>query len=738
MSNSKQTPVIIRLSDDLGLKNRNDLYIYVVDNSGKVAETVPFKANIAELRSSKASVKAARVFVGPAFPKEYNKDKVNAIALANIGAYQISVDLAGGHTVTVNHLPNSVIQLPVFRLCEISGNVINTVDINGVPVTGPVCKARVHICQVQQIWLWPIWLRTTIPLPVLNELKEKFVALQWSQFHPPLPDPAVTANYPKTNLPLSTLVAKKKTSSTEASLQPLPADIHDQILSATPDTIHPLVQKYAEILYPYFCLWPLFWPWFYWLEEEICVETDCNGHFNAWLVSIGQQTENIYVWVEAFINGHWVTVYRPPFPCTTRWNYSCGTEINISLANPFIPPCTCDASVVDGTVWFTAIGWYGIALNIQQDETHQVVLDYLHNGLTASKTFKNVGCTNFGDANQLAPFGSTLDLYLAFGPTAPAGATHYRWSKTLILDSNQQTLPLSSPDIIPGLINRPYTWPLAAGGFGSGTYPLFDTDVNGNIGYKIPNYIPGGYPGVPGDAEWEQFNFVSASLDSTSIPNGYTVRFDLELLKADTTGVFQVVPVPPSVFQVSRNTDYSDVYGGSIPAPPDYLTPDLAHPGNVKSLSLKVRIDNAPVMASINDVWLLDNNGIVVPGSNSGPCGFIHYTDPSLKARLSFWATEPFSLATFDYKLVKGDSGDVIPAICNAYVFEDAGVFSQSGGLFSADILISTLLGHCIQGAYSQELKVYSLATNGSVQLSGSEHLPYYDDHLTGFALSDH
>jgi len=47
---------------------------------------------------------------------------------------------------------------------------------------------------------------------------------------------------------------------------------------------------------------------------------------------------NIYIWVEANINGQRVTVYRPPLPCYTWWNYQCNTDINITVTDTRVGP----------------------------------------------------------------------------------------------------------------------------------------------------------------------------------------------------------------------------------------------------------------------------------------------------------------------------------------------------------------------------------------------------------------
>jgi hypothetical protein len=728
MPDTNSNPIVIKLPGDLGTTQATRLFAYVVNSSGKVIETKAFEGRVARLSASSGSLKGGRVFIGAGFPAAYPAAKIDALALAQAGAYQVSMNVNKDNEIAIQHLPSQAIIIPPIRICDVQGNVTNNLVVNGLPQNGPVCKAKVHICTVEWYYWWPIWLRPAIPPAVLSRLQAAFAALDTG-----LPVPPARA---KVNVPSRSLALTKNNSLRNApaapQLKPLPASIHNDIMSATADTIQEVVFNHAEILYPYFCWWPIFWPWFYRVIEETVVYTDCNGHFDAWLYSIGAPAEeNIYVWVEASIGGTWVTVYNPPFPCNTQWNYTCGTAINITLNNPAIPPCNCDSNVVDGTAWFTAVGNSGIASNIQQDVT----------SVYAPAGIPNVGCTNLVDpnGNQLCPFGSSLGLYLAFGPTLPA--SHYRWSWTYILDSSMNPITGSPPNPVTGAVERYYLWPLSNGSWESASIPLLDTDADGNIAYQIPNYDVSSYPGVSADAEWVSFNFLSATIDSTKISNGYVVRLDLELLNKNASGVFEVVSVPVQTFQISADTNAAAGYGGSVPAPytsngsgNNYLTLDPATPGNALSLSVKVRVDNSAVTADIEDAWLLDGSGNPIPGGNSNACGFIQFSSTSQDVRLSFIASEPFDFATFSYAVTKGDSGSAVLA-ASGYVFASAPPFTLSGGLFSDAPSVAALLGTCPRAAFAESLAVASLATDGTSPLSETGG-PYYSSELNAFALT--
>jgi hypothetical protein len=728
MPNTKSNPIVIKLPDESGAGQASPLFAHVLDGDGKVVETTPFKGRTAHLSASAETVKASRLFIGAAFPPDYPSSKIDAYSLSESGAYQVSVAFNKDNEIAISRLPSNIGIIPPLRFCEVQGNISNTVLINGVPQSGPVCCARVHICTVDWFYRWPIWLRPVLPPSVLEDFKNSIVALRGTPVVAPVRSkaskvPAVRASSRSTTQP----------GSSATHLKPLPADIETKLMSATPDTIQEIISAHSAILYPYFCAWPIFWPWFYRVVEQEVVYTDCNGHFDGWLISVGTPAvENVYVWAEASIGGCWVTIYNPPFPCNTYWNYACGTEIDITLNNPAIPPCNCGVPVVDGSVWFTAIGQYGIASNIQQDET----------SVYSSADIPTVGCTNLIDAhnNQLCPFGSTLNLYLAFGNTLPA--THYRWSWSYLLDSALNPISAATPNVITGAVQRNYLWPLSDGSYETGSIPLLDTDADGNIAYLVPNYYVTSYPSVPADAEWVSFNFQSASLDSTKIANGYVIQLNLELMNKNSAGVFEVASVPVSTFQISVDTNPATGYGGSVPAPytasgsgNNYLTLDPSTPGNALSLSLKVRVDNSAVTADINQAWLLDAGGNPLPDGGSGCCGFIQFTAPSQDVLLSFTASEPFNFANFSYNVTKGDSGASVLG-ANGYVFESAAPFTLSGGVFSDTPSVSTLLGNCAQAAFAESLSVASLATDGTNALWESGLLPYYADETNAFALT--
>lgn len=724
MAKTVEAPVVVKIPNNAAAEKAAQLQVFVVDGSGNVIEQTPLKGGEAALSTLKDKIKGSRLFVAPALPKELPASKINVRTLTFAGAHEITQNFTAEKQITVAQLPGGIWQPPGWFWCKVRGNVNNTITLNGAPFTGPVCNARVHICNVERRYWWPFWTLPVIPANILAELKAKLKTIRIPVSPiPPLPDPA-----PRILGAVEKLSDLKPVLAANTIAAPLTDSVHAEIQAATTQNIRAIVSKYHDLLYPHLCLWPIYWDWFYYLSEETVVTTDCNGNFEGSIFRFPGYTENIYIWVEVFINGHWVTVYRPPFVCNTHWNYDCHTPINIHLADQDIPPCNCGVPMPSGSVWFTGIGNYGIALNIQQDVNHTATItqSVIAPNVAQTTVIRNVGCTNLVDSNQLAPFGSKLDFYLAFDVTKPSDgvrpATHYRWRRKVIKDAGLNNLPSPAPLTVGGPISRYYLWQdTVTHQWHSGSIDLHDTDANNEVGYKIPNFVPTSYPGVPANAEWDAFNFLSSAFDSNSVPDGYLAQFELELLYKDAANRFVVMSVPTNTFQVSHDTDY---HNGSVPAPftldglhNNYLTLDSSNNTKAVNLSLKVRIDNAQVAAHINEVQLLDLAGNPT-GVTSGDCGFIIYSNPDQKVRISFVATEPFNFATFTFEVWKGSSGDIHPETQSGYVFSNVGIYRLSGGVYSADVRIADLLGTCHgKAAFGGYLWVHSLSTNGYTAL---------------------
>ncbi|HEY4322596.1 MAG TPA: hypothetical protein VGN20_01385 [Mucilaginibacter sp.] len=729
MKKEKQAPVVVKLSKNAGIKSTENLRVYVVNSGGQIVESASFKGDEATLTSSRTSLEGKnKVYIAQAMPEEM-KASANELSLLKMKAYD-AVKEFDGNSLSINYLPNIIIDPFPFHRCLVTGHVNKNFIINGVSENLALCDMRVHICNVETEFRWPyfpIYYRR-IPDWVLQEIAEKVINLQ------PIPkpkDPIGPISFTKVSRPLSSLTANslfKKAATAKPSVA-LPENVLNSLSSGSADIIRQTMINYHDLLFPYLCYWPIYWPWIYISDELSVVTTDCNGHFQALEFIFGNQHLNIYIWIEAFINGQWVTVYRPPLPCYTHWSYPCNTDINITITDPRVSPCNCGTDGPADAVWFRSIGQSASALHIAQSISGTVAVQ--------GSSISNVGCTDVINlpfltaqpGGPVSPFGAGLTFKLFCGADIfAAGVTHYRWKYTNIYDANLNPIPpaFQVTTIIPGAVLRPYLVKLSATSYETHYAPLGAVGTAPDIAYHIPHQNIVDETLIPASDQllsptWEDIFFDSAYLDSTKLTDGL-YRFDLELLKQNGSGSFTVVPVARPTFQVSKANSILD----SQDAPDNYLLPQnpllQAH-----SLSFNVRIENAICTADIHDASLVET------GALSGPCGFIKYTEVSQHVHLSFEASQPQNFATFNYALIKGNN--TVPTGINpqGYVISSVDGFTLSGGLFSDDFTVESLLNGCIgQAAFSENLYVAAMATDGTNRLNG-----YDRSDVNAFALSN-
>ncbi|MFC4761868.1 hypothetical protein [Dyella koreensis] len=735
MKTQEHKPVTIRLSAESGAGEAKNLYAYVADKRGKVIESVPFKGLEAQLRSTRGELEGqAKLYIAQGVPSQA-ASKLNERTLLKAGAYQV-VQNFSGHVIDVLRVPAAVLQPWIWNNCLITGHLSKDFLIDGQSVNQPVCNARVHICEVETEFVFPhipIYYRP-IPDWVISEISERFASLsQLNVAPPPIPDPigpisqTLISTGPRP-APAASLKMKA------AALPEIPAHVLRSLTSGSAETVRQAIYANHALLYPYFCLWPIYWPWLYTCDEETVVYSDCNGHFEMWENTFSEDGPlNIYVWVEVNINGQWVTVYRPSLPCHTWWNYTCGTDINIKVTDPRVMPCDCGINAHGELAWFRSIGESATALHIEQSDANAV-------SVQGGVSLFNVGCTDIIDAKRISPFGGTLNFKLLFGDGLPtAGVTHYRWTRTRIKDANLNDIFGASPQVINGQVAKTYFVITQSGGqfhFETHAITLGAEGSGQDIGYRIPQWDIYNEPLVPSTdkaltIQWTSPDFWSASIDSHALDDGL-YRFDLEL-GTMSAGAFQVVAVPKAVFQVS---DYSNS-GNSVNAPDYDLHIDSGNTAHALALSFKVRIDNAPCSAVIQNAELTDGAGHLVYVNGvpvvSGKCGFIHYTSLAQGVRISFNASHPRNFATFSFGVIKGNNTDPTGVSASGYVLSGVDGFALSGGLFTQDVSVPQLLGTCPQAAFSENLNVYALATDGTYRLQSG----YDASDVKAFALSN-
>jgi hypothetical protein len=747
MKAGKPVPVTVRVQTG-NAEALKDIHLYVFDKEGQLLESTPLRNGEATLKTAARNIEGqTQMIIGPEIPKQFQDRKLNPVMMLKMGGFQPSVRLDMNNQILISGLPKLV--FPHWNWCLITGNISKTFSIDGQNKTLAVCDARVHICEVDRIRFW--WPK--IPVNIIDELSRKLreIILRPKPVFPPKPGPdpdpirkLINNRNFKTDIqPLSSfgiigperqlqsfrmsagneMTEMKMSAGAEANLPQLSHSIQNGLLSSSQITVRDTILNNFHLLHPYICLWPQFWPYFYYCDEIATVYTDCNGKFNFEYFNFNND-KDIYVWVEVCINGQWVTVYRPSLPCHTKWNYACGSDINITITDPRVMPCTCGQQLQGEIVWFRSIGESATALHIEQGDANTVSIQ--------GSSISNVGCTDIINGVRISPFGESLYFKLLFGDGFPKpGVTHYRWRKTRIKDAALNNIFFPQTTVVNGMVQKTYfvittdaqnhmhfeTKAVTLGAEGSGE----------NIGYRIPHWDIYQDPGVPAadklkTIQWTSPDFWSAGIDSTGLSDG-TWRFDLELLN-ESGGSFSVVQVPKQVFQVS---DYNNS-GNSVDAPDTYLRINSGSPANAFNLKVKVRVDNATCVADIQDANITVNGNV----EYSGRCGFLHYTDVNQPVHISFIATHPRNFARFSFGVIKGNNTENPGASQEGYVLSSVGLYALSGGIFAHDFPASQLLGTCPQAAFAENLYLTALATNGSRRLQ-----EYDASDTNAFALSN-
>ena len=680
-----------------------------------------------------------RVFIAPATDQSIQ----HVSSIEELDAFKpyepvLSADAKGN--LSVLPIPSAISQFWPFCNCRVTGKVSKWFHVGDLWVDRVVCKARVHICEIDSIWYWiyriPDYIIAKIPEAILNPKEITKPPI-------PIPDPPPFSSKATTVLARQPVPELFKTTSIEeqqmdaaAKLPELSLDIRQNLASGNLNLIRETIANNYTLLHPWFCLWPWWWRYFYRCREVGVVYTDANGRFdtNVSYWCFGDKPD-IYIWVEYLINGVWTTVYDPPIPCNTFWDYACGTPINIQITDPRVPGnCCCDCPIPGELVWIRSIGSTSVA-HVNQQHLLQPPpgqsVKYDRIGLTDAGAYGDPWYlpTSVGDYKR--PLGSTLSLYMGFGSDLPNnGMYYYRWSYKQIADASLAPVADSYKPVIPanGVVSKgyEYTYIDSHGNeqFGANSVKLGPFTVGGNDNlYIIPPVQPYMAPfNVPETSPlwWEQtYNMNTISLNSSKIGAVATgdglYEFKLELFN-QAGNLLSAVPKVTFKIPDYNNADFS------VNAPDDLL--DMPTVTTANAYNMLVRIDNSKCNAGINTVNV---NG---SPASSDCCGFVKYAPGGVEAdlELSFQATHPNNFGVFSFGVAKGTCVNDEPVIANAngMVIDSASGYLLSSGTYSKHFTPQQLLGSCYnqgtgKAAFAENLYVAAMATDGTFRLSGND-----------------
>lgn len=714
-SKSKTVTIKIRKED---VKNAESLKAYLVNQDGEVIESVSLKGGNIPLKSKASEIHGkTKLYISAEIPLEYGDKTVTEKLLQKTKAWQPSFHLSSEGIIELPFLPSMPTLLP-FRWCNITGSLTKTFTIDGQSTVLPVCNARVHICEIDKIYIW--W--NKIPEWVIYDLRDRLIDAVIKNPIPipepgpiPVPPPGpLVSRFEKISRPLSSLKTNYLRSN-KLSAAPitgsLPLSVESGLLSTSLPVVRETIFNNFSLFHPWICLWPWYWPWFYHCDEIAVVNTDCNGRFDHnmfyWLTG---DHPDIYIWVEVFDGNNWITVYRPYVACHTYWNYACNTDINIRITDPRVKPCVCDP-LEGAIVWMKRINTGASMRRVQQNES-------------ASAHLSNaVGLTSFVTGDNVSPFGGGFPFVVQFGSGFPnSTVTHYRWKYKKLKDAFLTNVVDSSHNM-EGIIDKSYTYEVSTPQgtvFATGALNLGPTYDSGNPKYRIPHVEASDDVPIP-TAEWDQDTY-SINVYSPDFTDGL-YEFTFELL--DATGA--VVPTAANTFVVDRIA--SDPAGPSTiiadGLSENYVVKNMG--GQAIAFKFKLRIDNKVCYADVLDA-IVDGN------STDTICGIGQYNNKvNDKATLKFLAGHPNNFATYIFQVTKGNSNNVpvansysgapsenyVTQVSNGYsvtTIFDSGVPKNQ---YEKEMNVSDLLGTCTMAAFAEVLNVHATHTNGSTRLNG-------------------
>lgn len=681
------TPVTIQVSKEIATQ-ANGLIAWVYDKSGKLLEKHVIENGQAKLKIDSRSLRAkAKIYISPPLPEQFKKAAPSERLLIQAGAYQPSLRLREGGILDLLTIPD--LDRFRFRFCTITGSVSKNFTFDGISKILPVCNIRIHICEVDPFWFVLPKIPDLEIIDIRDHLREVIIRENQPQ---PIPDPIGPISRP-------ILASPPKASLVMNRLPPaLPTTALKLLSYDSADVLRKNLQSNYRLFLPYLCLFPKRWPFLYSCEEIAVVQSDCNGRFEHkhFYIESGDHPD-IYIWIEANINGNWETVYRPPIACSTHWDYPCGSDINISIKDDRLRPCECEA-MPGQVVWMKRVGDGQSIRRIQQTE---VASNHLQNAVGLIDAYRSGEFTS--------PFGSGFPFVVQFGSGFPSATTsHYRW-KYRQLKSANLTDALSAVQNLEGAIFKPYTFER----INSDGDTVFYSDAlklgpelspQGSI-FRIPHVEASvDIPGEP-TAEWNQDTY-SVNVNSLNLNDGlYEFIFEL----VDSNG--NVVPQDKDIFVVDKKSNEvaNPVDATTVSAfgrPEGYLLLNAAQ--QAIGFRFVMRIDNDPCFADIKNA-LVDGN------ATGSECGFGQYANKtSSTVTLKFEASHPQHFGYYSFGMVRGNSNTIPTAAANAYLTQSHNGYISSNDVFSKNLPVAEILGNCNEAAFAETLHVYATHTNGS------------------------
>ncbi len=723
MTTTKKQNITFEVSLDVRPEFCGRVGAFAFDSAGNLLEKSELKSGKISFDINEKNLVKSRLFIAP-IPDQNDKGSVSIKMMERIGGFEAPIAVNGKLIDTI-FIPGTIIDAWPLCFCWVRGQVIQ--NDSGLPI----CKAKVHICEVDKIWWW-IW---KLPEPDIFRLRDDLLNLFKKpdiRSPVPRPDPApffddsfINTDFAKVNpRPQPSLQASSIDSRRLPDLkQAIPFNTHTALLSPSVNMVRKTLADNFQLLMPYFCLWP--W-WRLRCDEIIAVETDSNGRFSTVIsYKCSGDKPDLYFWVEYKVNSNFETVYRPPVTCNTYWNYTCGTEVTLRINDERVPACDGDIDLPGSKIQILSIG-------------RTVSISEI-NGAGAS--FSEEGLTTL---NQ--PFGGRLEPRVWFSRTTlrdDKNIHYYRWSYRRLTSGNGSSFSaLPSPGAWQPLkrtVIRHYAKENTNGDVTHEPYVLGPRSVGAES--NLFEIKPADIKSIdPAGIEWtvvdEREDLASGHFETGSLGEGSHTHekaldaagkyeLKLELFKADGS-------------LVNWTTEELDLEVTNVPAPFGTETVTAVNASNYN------RIQIAGDTMAFRMVLRIDNNRCnaeVAPVSGTDSCGFIEY-DTGASITMGFKARHPNNFATLSFSVVRGVSNNVAIASTSGQVGTaslptnntppPAHAYNLSGSEnYTETFAVVDLMGGCDRAAFAERIYVSAMATDGYTRLGSLDK-----NAIDGFALA--
>lgn len=604
--------------------------------------------------------------------------------------------------------------------CYVPGRLMKRTELDGMQIDLPVCGAEIEIYEVDPIPLiiarlpdsiierFRRWVLEPDPWPLDVRLPERK--------RPPIPRPpepfskASIALTSEMDVPVASSAAGFSGNGGAAA----PSELRIAAQTASIDQFKDALIRAPDFSKLLICR---YFPGGVSKQLIATATTDECGKFQAVFFRgcSNPDKPDLYFVAKRRIGFLTITLYAPtPVACYTRWNYKCGTNVELVTTHALAPTCQpCQPIETPADDWVAVMHIGNLPLSRIRGASPDA-------GIQASTTPANNGLVFLSETEALAsatfdgrPMGGLLRPHLEFdNGLRSKGVEYYQFSWRKGASGDFQ--PLTHE------VHRHYSYEV------SGVpepvmvvYPLGPKNVGGKSLFEIP-------PALPPHGKWVYPDLVENNT-SAKFPSDIhappadagTYQFKLDLF--DSSGNLIDIDAAPTktIFVVPEELDLSK--------PATVHTKDADTLGMVidddgdglRSFILELHIDNTPCEAGVEPASLT---------SPANACGVLPYdmTNTSAIVTMPFTALHDNGFATYGFSLKRGVTELPVPLSyggSNPLMHPRA----LTSGTLTQTASIATLtaaypaqgLPQCDMAAFSESVRVWAMATNGWQRLSG-------------------